>query len=66
VAIYLTRELTTTPLQTIGDAFGGRNHATVLHACKRVSDRLADDQQAGSELEQLKAVISKDGDDRGC
>jgi chromosomal replication initiator protein len=66
VAIYLTRELTTTPLQTIGDAFGGRNHATVLHACKRVSDRLADDQQAGSELEQLKAVISKDGDDRRC
>jgi chromosomal replication initiator protein len=66
VAIYLTRELTTTPLQTIGDAFGGRNHATVLHACKRVSERLADDQQAGSELQQLKAVISKDGDDRGC
>jgi len=66
VAIYLTRELTSTPLQTIGDAFGGRNHATVLHACKRVSERLADDQQAGSELEQLKAVISKDGDDRSC
>ena len=66
VAIYLTRELTSTPLQTIGEAFGGRNHATVLHACKRVSERVADDQQAGSELAQLKSAISNDGDDRGC
>ena len=66
VAIYLTRELTSTPLQTIGDAFGGRNHATVLHACKRVSDRLAGDQHTGAELEQLKATIAKNGDDRSC
>ncbi|HUE25616.1 MAG TPA: chromosomal replication initiator protein DnaA [Solirubrobacteraceae bacterium] len=66
VAIYLTRELTSSPLQTIGEAFGGRNHATVLHACKRVSDRLADDQQAGVELEQLKTAISSGEDDRTC
>ena len=36
LAIYLSREFTGTSLQTIGEAFGGRNHATVLHACKRV------------------------------
>jgi chromosomal replication initiator protein len=66
VAIYLARELTSTSLQTIGEAFGGRNHATVLHACKRVSDRLAGDHQTGTELERLKAVISKKGDDRSC
>jgi chromosomal replication initiator protein len=59
LAIYLTRELTSTSLQAIGEAFGGRNHATVLHACKRVSERLVTDQQAGVELEQLKAVIVK-------
>ena len=39
LAIYLARELTGASLQTIGEAFGGRNHATVLHACKRVSER---------------------------
>ena len=39
VAIHLTRELTNHSLHTIGDAFG-RNHATVLHACKRVSERM--------------------------
>jgi chromosomal replication initiator protein len=66
VAIYLARELTSSPLQTIGEAFGGRNHATVLHACKRVSDRLAGDQHAGAELEELKATISSSEDDRTC
>ena len=40
MAIHLARELTDASLQTIGEAFGGRNHATVLHACKRVSERL--------------------------
>ena len=37
VAIYLARELTAASLPGIGSEFGGRNHATVLHACKRVS-----------------------------
>ena len=58
VAIYLARELTGTSLQAIGEAFGGRNHATVLHACKRVSERLVDDQQVGAELDALKAAVS--------
>jgi len=58
VAIYLARELTSTPLGAIGDAFGGRNHATVLHACKRVSDRLAGDQHTQAELHSLKSEIA--------
>jgi chromosomal replication initiator protein len=66
VAIYLSRELTNTPLHTIGEAFGGRNHATVLHACKRVSDRLASDQNAEAELQNLKSVIAHERDDRTC
>jgi chromosomal replication initiator protein len=66
VAIYLARELTSTPLQTIGEAFGGRNHATVLHSWKRVADRLTDDQQAGAELEELRTAITSHKDDRTC
>jgi chromosomal replication initiator protein len=66
VAIYLARELTATSLQTIGEAFGGRNHATVLHACKRVSDRLAADQEAGIELDDLKSSLVAGQDDRAC
>jgi chromosomal replication initiator protein len=64
LAIYLAREFTGTSLQAIGQAFGGRNHATVLHACKRVSDRLANDQQLSKELRELKAVVSDTHDDR--
>jgi chromosomal replication initiator protein len=58
VAIYLSRELTGNPLGAIGEAFGGRNHATVLHACKRVSDRLANDQHAEAELHTLRSEIA--------
>ena len=35
VAMALAKELTTHSLPEIGDAFGGRDHTTVLHACKR-------------------------------
>ena len=58
LAIYLVRELTDLPLQRIGDAFGGRNHATVLHACKRVSDRISVNNDDAADLQELNAAIS--------
>jgi chromosomal replication initiator protein len=64
LAIYLAREYTGTSLQMIGEAFGGRNHATVLHACKRVSERLAGDQQLCEELGKLKDAVGGARDDR--
>jgi len=42
VAMYLARELTKSSLNEIGDAFGGRDHGTVLHACKLVKKRMAE------------------------
>ena len=41
VAMYLARELTDATLPAIGRAFGGRNHTTVLHACRRATERIA-------------------------
>ncbi len=38
VAMAMAKELTTHSLPEIGDAFGGRDHTTVLHACKRIKD----------------------------
>jgi chromosomal replication initiator protein len=58
LAIYLVRELTDTPLQRIGDAFGGRNHATVLHACKRVSDRISVNNDDAADLQELSSAIA--------
>ncbi|HEY3944727.1 MAG TPA: chromosomal replication initiator protein DnaA [Solirubrobacteraceae bacterium] len=57
IAIHLARDLSTASLQAIGSAFGGRNHATVLHACKRVSERLHNDQQAVDQIAQIHAQL---------
>ena len=66
LAIYLSRELTDAPLQRVGQAFGGRNHATVLHACKRVSDRISVNNEDASDLQQLMALFGRQQSDRGC
>ncbi|MBL9136536.1 MAG: chromosomal replication initiator protein DnaA [Verrucomicrobiales bacterium] len=43
VAMFLARTLTESSLSTIGEAFGGRDHGTVLHACRAVTDRMETD-----------------------
>ncbi|MDE3134709.1 MAG: chromosomal replication initiator protein DnaA [Acidobacteriota bacterium] len=58
LAIYLVRELTDAPLQRIGEAFGGRNHATVLHACKRVSDRISVNNDDAADLSELSDALA--------
>jgi chromosomal replication initiator protein len=57
VAIYLARELTDHPLPVIGREFGGRDHSTVLNACKRAAAHLATDPKAYSAIEQLTADL---------
>ena len=54
LAISLARDLTGQSLPAIGAAFGGRNHTTVMHACKRVSERCKTDQDAVQTLAQLR------------
>jgi len=66
VAIHLARDLTGASLPTIGKAFGGRNHTTVLHACKRVSERLKNDPHVVDEIAQLAEQVSKPQADRNC
>lgn len=40
IAMFLARQLTESSLNVIGEAFGGRDHGTVLHACRLVKDRM--------------------------
>jgi len=63
VGMYLSREIAGEPLPRIGEAFGGRNHSTVLNACRRVKDRIADDPETALEIRALERRISG-GDDR--
>jgi chromosomal replication initiator protein len=66
VAIHLARQRTQLPLQAIGQGFGGRNHATVLHACKRVETRLLSDDNVALELRELGDDLASQQADRGC
>ncbi len=58
LAIELSRELTQEPLQAIGRAFGGRNHATILHACRRVRERVRVSHEDQAELELLRGLLT--------
>jgi chromosomal replication initiator protein len=53
IAMYLARELTAQSLPAIGHAFGGRNHTTVLHACRRAAERMAADPEAFEVVRSL-------------
>jgi chromosomal replication initiator protein len=59
VAMYLTRTLTNIPLKSIGDAFGGRDHGTVIHACKQVENMMDQDGTIKRSVDYLSNVISK-------
>jgi chromosomal replication initiator protein len=45
VAMYLSRRLTTSSLNEIGDAFGGRDHGTVLHANRTIEEKMKGDEK---------------------
>jgi len=51
--MYLARELTDQSLPAIGREFGGRDHTTVMHACRRASERIATDTDARRAVENL-------------
>jgi chromosomal replication initiator protein len=59
VAMYLSRLLTKHPLQEIGDAFGGRDHGTVIHAVKTVENMMEQDPTARDSVKYLKTQLSR-------
>jgi chromosomal replication initiator protein len=59
VAMYLSRQLTTRSLPEIGRRFGGRDHTTVLHACRRVEALCQEDKAFSTEVEFLKTLLSR-------
>jgi chromosomal replication initiator protein len=58
VAMYLARSLTKASLHQIGDTFGGRNHGTVLHACKAVSARMQKEDQVRQVVVRLDTLLN--------
>ena len=57
VAMWLTRELTSHSLPEIGEAFGGRDHTTVMHACRTILELRAKDGRLNNDLHILVQTI---------
>jgi len=59
MAMSLAKELTEHSLPEIGDAFGGRDHTTVLHACRTVRDLRETDGKLRQDWEKLLRVLTE-------
>jgi chromosomal replication initiator protein len=59
IAMYLSRILTESSLNTIGEAFGGRDHGTVLHACRLVKDRMEVDSNVRQIVHYLEKQLTR-------
>jgi chromosomal replication initiator protein len=57
VAMYLSKQLTSLSLNDIGKNFGGKDHATVIYACKQVEERKAKDEVFNRMIESLLRKI---------
>jgi chromosomal replication initiator protein len=58
VAMALAKELTNHSLPEIGDAFGGRDHTTVLHACRRVKELRETERRIGEDYLNLLRTLA--------
>ena len=61
VAMYLAREHTGATLPAIGREFGGRNHTTVMYACRRAGERIAADPAARAAVKALERRLADAG-----
>ena len=57
VAMALAKELTSMSLPNIGDAFGGRDHTTVLHACKTIAEMRESDPDISRDYAALQQML---------
>lgn len=58
VAMYLARELTSESLPAIGRHFGGRDHTTVMHACRRTNERISTDAASRASVHKLLDLLN--------
>ncbi|MGR8920140.1 MAG: chromosomal replication initiator protein DnaA [Gammaproteobacteria bacterium] len=58
VAMALSKDLTNHSLPEIGDAFGGRDHTTVIHACRKVAELKASDARIEEDYNNLERILT--------
>ena len=58
VAMALSKELTNHSLPEIGDAFGGRDHTTVIHACRKIAELKVSDSRIEEDYAILERILT--------
>jgi chromosomal replication initiator protein len=59
IAMYLAKNLTSKSLPEIGNSFGGKNHATVIHAAKNVDKLILEDSEIAVNVRSIEDKLSK-------
>ncbi|MBC8127718.1 MAG: chromosomal replication initiator protein DnaA [Gloeobacteraceae cyanobacterium ES-bin-144] len=59
IAMFLSRSLTKGSLMEIGEAFGGRDHGTVIHACKKVAERIDEEKGIKEAVARIEAQLRR-------
>lgn len=59
MAMYLCREMTDLSLPKIGELFGGRDHTTVMHACRKISKEIVERQETYNQVSELTSRIKQ-------
>jgi chromosomal replication initiator protein len=58
IAMYLAKKMTRASLKTIGLHFGGRDHTTIIHACKTIEQDMHTDDSVRQHVDQLEKQMS--------
>lgn len=59
IAMYMTREMTSLSLVDIGEIFGGRDHSTVMHACRKISSEMSEKREVYNYVTELTVLIKR-------
>ena len=58
IAMFLCREMTDTPLKTIGNIMGKKDHTTIIHGCKNINNEMAKSENVRNTVEIIKKKIN--------
>ena len=61
IAMYLSREYTKASFPEIGEKFGGKDHSTVIHACKKIGEAIEVDSELRGMIESIKTLLNMGG-----
>jgi chromosomal replication initiator protein len=59
IAMFLSRSLTNSTLSEIGDSFGGKDHGTVIHACKLIKRRMEEDERTRHMVRSIETQLQR-------